>query len=533
MKIFNTFFVFFILIFLTITTTSFSQTSQKQVELEKKFDSYLSGQDQNEWMKTLSAHPHHVGSPWDKQNAEYILNKFKSWGFDAHIETFYVLFPTPKLRLLEMTSPSKFEAKLEEPPLKQDRTSGQLDEQLPTYNAYSADGDVTGELVYVNYGVPSDYETLAEHGINVKGKIVIARYGGSWRGIKPKVAYEHGAIGCIIYSDPKNDGYFQGDVYPEGAYRSDEGVQRGSVADMPVYPGDPLTPFAGAVKDAKRVPIKDAETLMKIPVIPISYADALPLLKSLKGPVAPAAWRGALPITYHIGPGKTVVHLELKFNWDIVPIHDVIAKINGSEFPDEWIIRGNHQDAWVNGADDPISGQVAMMDEAKAIGALVKEGWKPKRTIIYCAWDGEEPGLLGSTEWVETHADELKQKAAVYINSDSNGRGFLFAGGSHTLEHFINNVARDVTDPEKNVSVYDRDLARIILGGNEKEKAEARTGKDMHIYAARTAADLTIRYMIRTITSSGSAIRISNTVSLFRRLPEERFCGLPTQVSFP
>ncbi len=347
------------------------------------------------------------------------------------------------------------------------------------------------ELVYVNYGVPKDYETLAEHGIDVKGKIVIARYGGSWRGIKPKVAYEHGAIGCIIYSDPKNDGYYQGDVYPKGAYRSDEGVQRGSVADMPVYSGDPLTPFVGAVKDAKRVPIKDAETLMKIPVLPISYADALPLLKSMEGPVAPAAWRGALPITYHMGPGKTTVHLKLKFNWDIVPIHDVIAKIEGSEFPDEWIIRGNHQDAWVNGADDPISGQVAMMDEAKAIGVLVKDGWRPKRTIIYCAWDGEEPGLLGSTEWVETHADELKQKAAVYINSDSNGRGFLFVGGSHTLEHFINNVARDVTDPEKNISVYDRDIARIILHGSEKARNEARERKDMHIYAMGSGSDYT------------------------------------------
>ncbi len=459
--------------------------------LEKKFDSQLNPENLRARMKLLSAHPHHVGSPWDKSNAEYIASQFKSWGFDTNIETFYVLFPTPKLRKLEMISPEKFTAALKEPPLREDSTSGETNEQLPTYNAYSADGDVTAELVYVNYGVPKDYDVLAEHGIDVKGKIVIARYGGSWRGIKPKVAAEHGAVGCIIYSDPHEDGYFDGDVYPKGAYRNDEGVQRGSVADMPIYSGDPLTPFIGATKDAKRLTLKEATILMKIPVLPISYGDALPLLRSLDGPVVPNNWKGSLPIAYHMGPGKTKVHLKLEFNWDIKPIYDVIAKINGSEFPDQWIIRGNHHDGWVNGAEDPISGQVAMMEEAKSVGELVKNGWKPKRTIVFCAWDGEEPGLLGSTEWVETHADELKQKAAVYINSDSNGRGFLYAEGSHTLQHFLNNISKEVTDPEKNISVYERSRANLLLNGSPDQKKEAMAKRDFDIGAMGSGSDYT------------------------------------------
>ena len=337
---------------------------------------------------------------------------FKSWGFDTKIEQFDVLFPTPKTRLLEMTAPEKFTAKFEEPDLKEDATSNQKSEQLPTYNAYSIDGDVTGDLVFVNYGVPADYEELERRGIDVKGKIVIAKYGGSWRGIKPKVAAEHGAIGCLIYSDPRDDGYFQGDVYPKGAWRKENGAQRGSVADMPVFPGDPLTPGIGSTKGAKRLDRKDAPTIMKIPVLPISYADALPLLKNLGGAIAPESWRGALPITYHLGGNNAVkVHFKLEFNWDIKPIYNVIAKMKGSERPDQWIMRGNHHDAWVNGADDPICGLVAEMEEARAIGELAKTGWKPKRTIVYAAWDAEEPGLLGSTEWVETHADELKNKA--------------------------------------------------------------------------------------------------------------------------
>ncbi|MGD1010345.1 MAG: M28 family metallopeptidase [Candidatus Aminicenantales bacterium] len=442
-------------------------------------------------MERLSARPHHVGSPYDKDNAEFILSQYKAWGFDARIEEFSTLFPTPKTRLLEMIAPVRYTAVLKEPPLKEDRTSGEVAEQLPTYNAFSIDGDVTADLIYVNYGVPADYDELERLGIDVQGKIVITRYGGSWRGIKPKVAAEHGAIGCLIYSDPKDDGFYVGDVYPKGAWRTEFGVQRGSVADMPLYPGDPSTPFVGATPGVKRLPLKEIKVLTKIPVLPISSHDALPLLQSLTGPVAPDHWKGALPVTYHVGPGPAKVHLKLEFNWDIKPIYDVIAMIRGSLYPEQWIIRGNHHDGWVNGAEDPLSGQVATMEEGKALGALAKSGWRPKRTIVYCAWDGEEPGLIGSTEWVETHADELRQKAVAYINSDSNGRGFFGVEGSHALQHFINDVARDVLDPEKNVSVWERAKAARLLASPPSEKKDIRSAKDLKIGALGSGSDFT------------------------------------------
>jgi len=470
----------------------FSDSStQSQRALESKFDSYLRAENLRERMKRLSARPHHVGSAYDKENAEFILSQFKAWGWDAQIEQFDVLFPTPKTRLVEMTAPERFTLKLNEPEVAGDSTSGQQSEQLPTYNAYSIDGDVTAPLVFVNYGVPADYEELAKQGVDVKGKIVIAKYGGSWRGIKPKVAAEHGAVGCIIYSDPRNDGYYQGDVYPKGAWRSENGVQRGSVMDMPVFPGDPLTPGVGATKNAKRLALKDATTLTKIPVLPISYSDALPLLRNLDGAVVPEQWRGALPITYHFGGNTPTVHMKLAFNWDTKTIYDVIAKMKGSERPDEWIIRGNHHDAWVNGADDPLSGQVAMMEEARAIGELAKTSWRPKRTLVYCAWDGEEEGLLGSTEWVETHADELSQKAVAYINSDTNGRGFLGIGGSHTLEKFMNEVARDIPDPETKMTVWERSRAVEIVNGSPTVRKEAMERSDQRIDALGSGSDYT------------------------------------------
>ncbi|HTQ59551.1 MAG TPA: M28 family metallopeptidase [Candidatus Solibacter sp.] len=445
------------------------------------------------YMKQLSARPHAVGSPYDKANAEWILAKYKEFGLDAHIETFDVLFPTPKERLVELVAGGpKFTAKLQEPAVKQDLTSDQTAEQLPTYNAYSIDGDVTAPLVYVNFGVPADYDELERMGVSVKGAIVIARYYGSWRGIKPKVAAEHGAIGCLIFSDPHEDGYYQGDVFPEGPYRPKDGVQRGSVADMPLYSGDPLTPGVGATKDAKRVPLKDAETITKIPVLPISYADAEPLLASLKGPMSPQAWRGALGISYHIGPGPGKVHLVVKSNWmPLQPIYDIIAKIPGSEFPDEWVIRGNHHDGWVNGAEDPLSGQSAMLEEARSLGALVKQGWKPKRTIIYCSWDGEEPGLLGSTEWVEEHAEELSKHAVAYFNSDGNGRGYFDLAGSHTLEKFLNDVARDVQDPETKLTAWKRDELRAIERAPGDKKDEIRHRHDLHLGALGSGSDYT------------------------------------------
>ncbi|MFI5380446.1 MAG: transferrin receptor-like dimerization domain-containing protein [Tepidisphaerales bacterium] len=468
-----------------------SATSRTQLEWEGKFKDLPSPKIMRDTMQRLSARPHHVGSPYDKQNAEWILAQFKSWGLDAQIETFDVLFPTPKERLVEMVEPSRYTAKLQEPAVAVDPTSNQQDEQLPSYNAYSIDGDVTGPLVYVNFGIPKDYEALDRLGVSVKGAIVIARYGGSWRGIKPKAAAERGAIGCIIYSDPHEDGYFADDVFPDGPMRNENGVQRGSVADMPTYPGDPLTPGVGAKPDAKRLAIKDAPTITKIPVLPISYGDARPLLAALKGPMAPEDFRGSLPISYHVGPGPAKVHLKVRSNWDIKPIYDVIARIPGSEAPDQWVIRGNHHDAWVNGAEDPIAGQVALLEEARSFGELLKQGWKPKRTIIYCAWDGEEPGLLGSTEWAEYHAEELAVHAAMYVNTDGNGRGYLKVDGSHALEKFANGVARGITDPEKNISVWKRAQAARLVAGKDEEKKDARSRADLRIGPLGSGSDYT------------------------------------------
>jgi N-acetylated-alpha-linked acidic dipeptidase len=397
------------------------------------------------------------------------------------------------VRIVELLEPTKFTAKLQEPAQAIDPTSDQLAEQLPTYNAYSADGDVTAPLVYVNYGIPDDYEKLERMGVSVKGAIVITRYGNSWRGIKPKVAAEHGAVGCLIYSDPADDGYVQGDVFPVGGWRPRDGVQRGSVADMPLYPGDPLTPGVGGTKDAKRLDLKDAKTLTKIPVLPISYADAQPLLAALKGQVAPDGWRGSLPQTYKVGPGPAKVSLKVQSNWDVEPLYDVIVKIPGATNPDEWIVRGNHHDAWVNGAEDPVSGTVVLMEEARGLATLLKQGWKPKRTIIYCVWDGEEPGLLGSTEWGETHADELRQHAAAYINSDGNDRGYLTMGGSHTLEAFINGVAHDIQDPEKKIPVWKRDQLKAIADAKTPEdRKEVRGRSDLRIGALGSGSDWTV-----------------------------------------
>jgi len=468
-----------------------AESSRAEHQWEEKLRAIPSTDNLRAYMQRLSARPHNIGSPYDKDNAEWIAAKFKEFGLDTHIEQFDVLFPTPKERVVElMEGGPKFAAKLQEPALPQDPTSNQQSEQLPTYNAYSIDGDVTAPLVYVNYGISEDYEQLERLGISVKGKIVIARYYHSWRGIKPKVAAEHGAIGCLIYSDPHEDGFVPGETFPKGAYRPPDGVQRGSVADMPYYPGDPLTPGVGATKDAKRLKVEEAPTITKIPVLPISYADAQPLLAALTGPVAPEGWRGGLAITYHVGPGAAKVHLKVKSNWDTQPAYDVIGRIPGSTFPDEWVIRGNHHDAWVNGAEDPISGLIAVLEEARALSELVKSGWKPKRTIIYCAWDGEEPGLLGSTEWAEQHYDELRAHGVAYINSDSNGRGYLDIEGSHTLEKFSNDIWREIPDPETKLSAWKRQQLRGIANAKTAEqREEIRKRTDLRIPALGSGSD--------------------------------------------
>ncbi|HEY1427255.1 MAG TPA: M28 family peptidase, partial [Caulobacteraceae bacterium] len=467
--------------------------------LEAKFDAGLSAAAIDARLKLLAAAPNQVGSPHDKSNAEWVLGQLRSWGWDARIETFQVLYPTPVVELLELAGPKPFKASLSEPPVPGDASSSVRANALPPYLVYGADGDVTADLVYVNYGAPADYQALTRLGVDVRGKIVIVRYGEIWRGLKVKLAAQHGAVGCIIYSDPADDGYGPGDPYPQGAWRPEAGVQRGSVLDVPVRTGDPLTPNVGADASAKRLPIGEAETVMKIPALPISYADAQPFLAALAGQVAPRPWRGALGITYHVGPGPARAHLVVKSEWSLKPLYDVVAFMRGSERPDEWVIRGNHRDGWVFGAWDPLAGQSAMLEEARAVGALARTGWRPKRTIVYASWDGEEPGLLGSTEWAEQHADELKARAVLYVNSDSNTRGLLSGDASYSTQRLFSQAAADVKDPETGASAKDRASAAIQVaalsdGATEEAKRRAReaaAGPDLPVTPLGSGSDYT------------------------------------------
>jgi N-acetylated-alpha-linked acidic dipeptidase len=468
------------------------EASDGQRAIEARFDEFLSPADQDEWLRRLSAKPHHVGSTAGRENARYIAGLLESWGFDVEIEEYEILLPTPKTRELELVTPHTFKATLEEDSIPEDSSTSVRDELLPPYNAFSRDGEVEGELVFVNYGIPEDYELLERHGIDVRGKIAIAKYGKSWRGIKPKLAAEKGAIGTIIYSDPADDGYALGDPYPRGPFKHESGVQRGSVMDMPTYPGDVLTPGTGATKRAKRLKIEDSPTITRIPVLPISQRDALPLLAALGGAVAPPEWRGALPITYHLGPGPAKVRLKVAFNWDRVTAYNVIARLEGDTWPEEWIIRGNHHDGWNHGAADPVSGMAVMLAEAKSVATLARAGQRPARTIVYAAWDAEEPGLIGSTEWAEHHADELREHAVAYLNTDSNSRGFVSIGGSHVLERFLNQVVEDVTDPQTDISLKKRSQSYLLVNASdEKARDEAEERNDLRISPMGSGSDYT------------------------------------------
>jgi len=462
----------------------------EQHEREARFRDVPSPERLGEYMKAMTAEPHVAGRPGSRRVAEYALEKFRSFGLDARIEEHEAYMPWPVERRLEMVAPTGRVMLIQEPPVPGDAAS-MADEATPAFNAYSADGDVTAEIVYVNYGVPADYEVLDRLGVSVKGKIVLARYGGSWRGIKPKVAWERGAIGCLIHSDPRDDGYFQGDVYPVGPYRPEFGVQRGSVMDMPVHPGDPLTPGWGAEAGARRLSHDESQTILKVPVMPIAWGDALPILQAMQGPVAPESWRGALPLTYKVGPGPATARLRLRFDWQNRPLYNVVARIEGSTFPDEWIVLGNHHDAWNNGAADPVSGAVSLMETARGFGELLKTGWRPKRTVVFALWDGEEWGLLGSTEWAEKHGDELRAKGVVYINTDATGTGWLNAGGSHSLQHFIAEVARDVTDPKTGKPLLEEARRRTIMGLPASERAEAEKDPGWRIAPLGSGSDFT------------------------------------------
>jgi N-acetylated-alpha-linked acidic dipeptidase len=465
------------------------QSAQTERQLEAKFLTLPDAKRISDNMHKLAGHPHNVGSAAQRANAEWLVQQYKSWGWDAKIESFDVLYPTPKVRVLELLGSKPYKAKLEEPPVPEDPYTQDKSPAMPPYNIYAVDGDVTAPLVYVNYGMKADYEELERNGISVKGAIVISRYGGGWRGLKPKLAYEHGAVGCIIYSDPADDGFGTGDEIPKGPMRPEWGVQRGSVADTTLYAGDPLTPGEPSVPGVKRLAIKDSKVIMQIPTIPISWGDAKPLLAQLDGRTVPATWRGALPFTYKFGPSKEKVHLKIQSDWGTKPVLDVIAILKGSEEPDTWIVRGNHYDGWVNGADDPISGESALMEEARALGELHKQGWTPKRTLVYAAWDGEEPGLLGSTEWAERHADELTKHGAVYINSDENGRGYFGGSGSQSFELMVNDVTRELTDPETGKTVWERQKAATQTGRGRRSGGDGAGRKTIPFGPAGSGSD--------------------------------------------
>jgi N-acetylated-alpha-linked acidic dipeptidase len=459
-------------------------------EWEERYRAIPRPENLREYMRFITEEPHIAGLPGSKRVADYVLAKFQSFGLNAWIEETQALMPLPTERHLELLAPESYVAKLEEPALAEDKDSADPG-QLPTYNAYAGEGDVEAQVVYVNYGTPEDYEELDKMGIDVRGKIAIARYGRSWRGIKAKLAQSRGAVGCLIYSDPRDDGYFEGVTYPQGPFRPEHGVQRGSIMDMPVHPGDPLSPGFGAKTAETRLAIEEARTLIKIPVLPISYGDALPFLRNLRGKVAPEEWRGALPITYHIGPGPSKARLKLSLEWKTRPLYNVIARIDGTLFPDEWIVHGNHHDAWNNGAEDPTSGNVALMETARSFAEILKQGWKPKRTLVFASWDGEEWGLLGSTEWAETHKAELMTKGVVYINSDSTGKGWLNMAGSHTLQELVNDVARSVQDPVRGVSLWEAARARALERANDEERAEIEKSEDLRIAALGSGSDYT------------------------------------------
>jgi len=467
-------------------------SSNAQRNIESRLDESIDRNEMDQWLRRMSAKPHHAGSAGSKENAEFIASLLESWGYDVEIAEYEILLPTPRVREVELVAPTQFSASLREESLVEDPSTSVRDDLLPPYNAFSVDGEVEGELVFVNYGRPEDYEILDRYGIDVAGKIAIAKYGKSWRGIKPKLAGEKGAIGTIIYSDPVDDGYGAGDVYPKGAFKHETGVQRGSVMDMPTYPGDVLTPGRGATRNAKRLKREDAITITTIPVLPISHKDALPLLSAMDGEVVPPDWRGALPITYHLGPGPARVRMKAEFDWNMVTAYNVIARLEGSEFPDEWVIRGNHHDGWNHGAADPLSGLVTMLAEAKAVAMLANSGERPLRTIIYAAWDAEEPGLIGSTEWAEHHAEDLKKHAVAYLNTDGTSRGFIHIGGSHVLERFFNQIIEEVNDPRSEITLKERRQAYDkIYGESEQEQTDAAERSDLRISPMGSGSDYT------------------------------------------
>ncbi|HWX55948.1 MAG TPA: M28 family metallopeptidase [Verrucomicrobiae bacterium] len=429
-----------------------------------------------EHLRILTAAPHVAGSPEDRKTADYVAGEFKEAGLQTEIVEYKVWMNRPAEVSVTVTAPPN--VKMHGPSREHVSSDPYQDDPriLPAFSGSSPSGDVEAEVIYANYGRPEDFKKLEELKIDVRGKLIIVRYGNNFRGVKSFVAEEHGAAGVLIYSDPWDDGYFKGDAYPKGPWRPEFAVQRGSIQYMFKYPGDPTTPGIASVlslPDSQRVPPEQATDMARIPTTPLSYGDAAPILQNLGGPETPRDWQGALPFTYHMGPGPVKVKLHLKQNYRYWPIWNVIGKIPGAKYPDEWVVLGNHRDAWVFGAVDPNSGTAAMLETVHGLGELLKQGWRPDRTIIFGSWDAEEEGLIGSTEWGEEHDSELTRKAVAYFNVDVAVTGPSFSAQAvPSLKGFVREVTRHVPSP-KGGTVYD-------VWKADKEKADQRPGPDFN-----------------------------------------------------
>jgi len=458
-----------------------ANTSATQRRWEELFRSVPAPTSAREHLRRLTLEPHIAGTKEDYATAVYVRDQMKSYGLNAELKEYNVWLPYPKTTpIVELITQRRQRLSVTEAIVPGDPTSSNP-KITPLFNGYSASGDVTGPLVYANYGLPGDYEELKKVGVDVKGKIVIVRYGNSFRGVKAKVAEDNGAVGCIIYSDPADDGYMQGDVYPKGPWRPVASGQRGSVQYLFDYPGDPLTPGKPSIPGVPRLKPEEATDLTKIPVQPIAYDVAKTLISPLRGPVRPKGFQGGLPLAYHVGGTPDVkVRLKTDMDYKVRTIWDVVARIEGNQERDRWVVMGNHRDAWVFGAVDPNSGSSAMLEVARGFGDLLKQGWTPKRTIILCSWDAEEYGLIGSTEWAEENADDLREKAVAYLNVDVAVSGGNFGASSvPSLWKVIRDVTRDVKDPKTGKSIYQQWQEKAREGRSINEPAnggEARIG---------------------------------------------------------
>jgi N-acetylated-alpha-linked acidic dipeptidase len=464
-----------------------AERAAAQRRLEEQFRSVPTPQSAREHLRRLTLEPHIAGTKEDYDTAVYVRDQLRSYGLTADLKEYDVWLNYPNTpSVLELITTRRQRLNIHEAVVPSDPSSSHP-KITPLFNGYAASGDVTAPVVYANYGLPNDYEDLKKIGVDVKGKIVIVRYGNSFRGVKAKVAEDQGAIGCIIYSDPADDGYMRGDVFPKGPWRPVASGQRGSVQYLFDYPGDPLTPGRPSIPGVPRLKPEEVTDLTRIPVQPIAYDVARTILSQLKGPLRPGGFQGGLPFAYHVGGTNNVkVRLKTDMDYKIRKIWNVVARIDGSEEKDRWIILGNHRDAWVFGAVDPNSGTSAMLEVGRGLGQLLKQGWKPRRTIIFCSWDAEEYGLVGSVEWAEELAVELKEKAVAYLNLDAAVSGVDFSASSvPSLWKFMRAATRDVKDPKTGKSVYQQwqDHARRSEG--EEKPGEAR------IYALGSGSDYT------------------------------------------